>query len=286
MKELLVHVLSPSQAKLLITYAAYIARDLEMNVRYLYAHAPPNFPLTTPGSISASGKITKQDIDREKEKAGYHFRLQIDNLYASEPDLPMLEYDIETGHPPDVIQEYCKNKTIGAVMLSGSMGATLFSDDSSNVEIIRRVRCPVWIIPEGITYKPFSEILYATDYHEEDLPNLKQLAGFASKFPASITAVHITRDTGFDEKVKGEGFAVKIKKETGYEMVSVKVLPEKKGEPLVEELHKFALMMAADLIVLLRENKGFMDRLLHGSRSEKIARETQLPVLIFNEERK
>jgi hypothetical protein len=112
------------------------------------------------------------------------------------------------------------------------------------------------------------------------------MINFASGFPANITAVHITADPGFEEKVKGEGFAGMIREETGYEMISVKVLQQQKGEPLITELHNFALMMDADLVVLLRENRGFLDRLFHGSRSEKIARETKLPVLIYNEERK
>jgi nucleotide-binding universal stress UspA family protein len=286
MKELLVHVLSPATAQLFITYAAYLARDLNLTVKYIHVQAPANFPLAMPGSLSATGKVTQIDIDRETEKARHHFKNQIEKLYASEPDLPLLEYHIEVGHPPEIIYEYCKSKSVDSIMLSSSKGGSLFSDDTSNIDIIRKVRCPVWIIPEGIIYKPFSEILYATDYHEEDLPNLKLLARFASRFPASITAVHITRDAGFQDRVKGEGFASMIKKETGYEMISIKILNEKKGEPLVEELHNFALMMDADLIVLLRENRGFTDRLFHGSRSEKIARETQLPVLIFNEERK
>jgi nucleotide-binding universal stress UspA family protein len=286
MKELLVHVLSPSRARLFITYAAYLARDLDLTVRYLFIQAPPNFPLAMPGSLSATGKIALQDIEREAEKARHHFKIQIDNLYSSEPDLPLLEYNTEVGHPPDVIYEFCRSKSVDSVMLSGSTERSIFSNDSGNVDIIRKINCPVWIIPESITYMPFSEIMYATDYHEEDLPNLKQLASFASRFPASITAVHITPDAGFQERVKGEKFAGMIKEKTGYPMISIKVLPETKGEPLVEELHDFAVMINADLIVLLRENKGFTDRLIHGSRSEKIAMETQLPVLIFNEERK
>ena len=172
-------------------------------------------------------------------------------------------------------------------MLGSSKESSVLPGDSgNNIEIIRKVSCPVWIVPEGITYKPFSEILYATDYHEEDLPNLKLLARFASRFPASITAVHVTGHDCFEEQVKGEGFANLLRKESGYEMISVKVLQETKGEPLVTALHNFALMMDADLIVFLRENRKAADRLLHGSRSEKIARETKLPVLIFNEERK
>ncbi len=286
MKELLVHILEPAKAKLLITYAACLAKDLELTVRYLLVQAPPHFPLDLPGSIRSSGKMTVRDIENEKEKIKHHFELQIESAKASEPGLPILDYDIEVGNPPEVIYEYCENRDVEAVMLSSSSKNAMFSDDESNVEIIKKINNPVWIIPEGIAYNPFSEIIYATDYHQEDLPNMKQLIRMMSQFHARITAVHITGDVDFEEKVKGEEFITNIKEETGYQMVSIKVLPSTKGEPLVEELHNFALMMNADLIVLLRENRGFFDRLFYGSRSEKIAKVTQLPVLIFNEERK
>ncbi|MFO7923655.1 MAG: universal stress protein [Bacteroidales bacterium] len=286
MRDLLVYVTSPAKSQLFMSYAANIARDMELSVKYLYVHTPSNFPLGVPGSLSAATVVSQQDIDREVEKIKHHFELQISKLNASDPDLPLLEYKIEIGFPSEIMKAYCSGDMIDTIMLCGSREETVFSNDSGNIHIIREVNCPVWIVPEGITYRPFSEILYATDYHKEDIPNLKMLVRFASRFPANITAVHISESTGFEEKIKGEGFADMIKKETGYDMISLKVLPETKGEPLVDELHSFALMMDADLIVLLRENRGFIDRLFHGSRSEKIARQTQLPVLIYNEERK
>lgn len=286
MKDLLVYVDSPAKSQLFMTYAANIGRDMGLTVKYIYVHTPPNFPLGMPGSLSASAAVSQMDIDREVDKIKYHFNLQISKLNASDPGLPLLDFTIEIGLPGEILQAYCRTEMVDTIMLSSPKEYSVFSDDTDNIDIIRKVGCPVWLVPEGITYRPFSEILYATDYHKEDIPNLKLLAAFASRFPANITAVHVSGDTGFEEKVKSEGFASMIKKETGYEMISFKVLPEKKGEPLVEELHNFALTMDADLIVLLRENKGFVDRLLHGSRSEKIARQTQLPVLIYNEKRR
>jgi nucleotide-binding universal stress UspA family protein len=274
MKELVVHVVNPARSQLFITYAAYIARDLDLTVRYVYVHDAPG-----------SGPSQKEREQIQK-KAGHHFQLQIQNLYASEADLPLLEYTVEFGDPPDIMQRYCKGGRVDTIMLCGNKEYSFFSDDTGNIDIIKKVRCPVWIVPEGITYKPFSEIIYATDYHEEDLPTLKALTRFASKFPAKITAVHITADAGFGEQIKGEGFENMIKKETGYELLSVRVLAEEKKESLVTGLHNFAIMMDADLIVLLRENRSFSERIIHGSRSEKIARDTKLPVLIFNEERR
>ncbi len=286
MKELLVYVLSPAKSQLFMTYAAYIARDMNLSVTFLHIHTPPSFPMGLPGSLNAAATVNRKDIEREILNTNHHFELQISKLNASDPSLPLLEYKVEIGSPPEIIDNYCSAMLVDSIMLSGSKEHSLFSDAAGNIEIIRKVKIPVWIVPEGIAYKPFSEILYATDYHVEDIPNLKILARFASRFPANITAVHVSGNDDFEEKVKELGFADMIKSEIGYNLISVKVLKEKKGEPLVEELHSFALMIDADLIVLLRENRGFIERLMHGSRSEKIARQTQLPVLIYNEKRK
>jgi nucleotide-binding universal stress UspA family protein len=286
MKDLLVYVKSPAKSQFFMTYAAYLARDMDLSVKYLYVLTPGGYPLGMPGSVGAAAEVSLTDIERDVEKARYHFDLQIKKLNASDPDLPLLEYKVEIGFPPEILRAYCSGKMVDTLMLSGSKERSIFTGDTSNLEIIRKAGCPIWIVPEGITYKTFSEILYATDYNQEDIHNLRTLAGFASKFQANITAVHISEDLNFEERVKGAGFAEMIRKETGYDMISHKVLAETRGEPLVNELHNFALMIDADLIVMLRENKGFLDRLLHGSRSEKIARHTQLPVLIFNEARK
>jgi nucleotide-binding universal stress UspA family protein len=286
MKDLLVYVSSPARSQLFMSYAAFLARDLGLSVRYLHVHSPGSGTVGMPGSVGTASVVSLQDIESRLEKAKYHFELQIGKINASDPGLPLLEYKIETGEMSEIIKEYCTDKKVDTVMISSTKERSWLSGDSYQIDLIRKLSCPVWVIPEGIAYKSFSEILYATDYNQEDIPNLKLLARFAARFPASITVVHVSEDIDFEEKVKGAGFARMIRDETGYDMIDHKVLQEKKGEPLVRELNDFALMVDADLVVLLRENRGLIDRLLHGSRSEKIARETQLPVLIFNEARR
>jgi nucleotide-binding universal stress UspA family protein len=286
MKDLLVHVSSPAKEQLFMSYAALLAKDIGLSVKYLHVHTPGSSAIGMPGSVGTAAVVSQQDIESRLEKIKYHFELQISKINASDPELPLLDYKIETGDISEVMKEYCSGKMVDTVMISAPKERSWLSGDSYQINIIRKLACPVWIIPEGIVYRSFSEILYATDYNQEDIPNLKLLARFAARFPANITAVHVSEDVGFEEKVKNAGFAVMIKEETGYDMIDHKVLKENTGEPLVKELHKFALMVDADLIVLLRENRGFIDRVFHGSRSEKIARETQLPVLIFNEARR
>jgi hypothetical protein len=60
MKELLVNVMSPARAQLFMTYAAYIARDLGLTVKYLYVLTPPTSSLGLPGSLNAAATVNQR----------------------------------------------------------------------------------------------------------------------------------------------------------------------------------------------------------------------------------
>ncbi len=54
------------------------------------------------------------------------------------------------------------------VMVDGVKTENVLSD--LNFDIIRETGCPVWVIPKGLKYKSFTEIVYTSDYNEEDIP--------------------------------------------------------------------------------------------------------------------
>ena len=60
--------------------------------------------------------------------------------------------------------------------------------------------CPVLIMNEKLTLDSIENILYATNYHKEDIPSMKKLSELASIYDAEITALHITRDKDFDDR--------------------------------------------------------------------------------------
>ena len=90
------------------------------------------------------------------------------------------------------------------VILEGQQDDSFWMQSSTNMDIIKMVECPVWIIPKGAIYQPFSEIVYATDYKAEDIINLKKLISLFPHLMPNITALHITDSVDFEERVKKE----------------------------------------------------------------------------------
>ena len=86
MKDLLVNVLSPAKSQLFMTYAAYLASDIGLNVTYLHVHKPGGCLPGIPGSVSAFFNICRKQTAREIEKVEHHFELQIRKLNASDPE--------------------------------------------------------------------------------------------------------------------------------------------------------------------------------------------------------
>jgi nucleotide-binding universal stress UspA family protein len=56
-----------------------------------------------------------------------------------------------------------------------------------------------------------------------------------------------------------------------------------KNQDITEILNKEAAEINADLIVVLQENKNFLERIFEGSFTKELINQTQIPVLVFHE---
>jgi len=69
----------------------------------------------------------------------------------------------------------------------------------------------------------------------------------------------------------------------GYDKISFAV---REDENVVEGIMDYARNGNFDLIVLLKENRNFLQRLFTRSDSNKILSESDVPVMVFHEENK
>ncbi len=72
-----------------------------------------------------------------------------------------------------------------------------------------------------------------------------------------------------------------LQTKTGYQNITVKPLVEKDRESEAKLINEYALNIKADLIVVLRENRNFFERILSSDSTKKILKEAQLPVLVY-----
>jgi nucleotide-binding universal stress UspA family protein len=157
-----------------------------------------------------------------------------------------------------------------------------WSENLITNEIIRSVECPVWIVPREAEYCTPAEIVYATDYKSQDISTLIRLVDMLGRFSPTITALHITDDAGFESKIKETGFQKMLQNNIGYQKINVNALLEA-GQDISKLINDFAIASETDLIVILKENRSFLERIFKASPEKKIIKHACIPVLVFHE---
>lgn len=282
MKTLALFINKIDNSKKLIQYAALLGKDINAKIHVLYVQNPETYStqlyMGVSGAAIAPDPALFQKIEDDvKEKvSGY-----IKEIEAKNHETHSIEFKSEPGDAAAILEEKVESKTYDMVMLQSDAGSDFWLQDSTIMGIVRNVPCPVWILPPDVTYKPMKKIVYATDYDEEDISTLKSLTGMMKPYDSDILALHISNSDKFEDKLKSEGFAELLKEKTGYDKISVKMIPDNDDEDAVEILVGEAEKVKADLIVALKDNNNFFERLFNSSFTADLIKKAQLPILVF-----
>ncbi len=194
-----------------------------------------------------------------------------------------IDYSSEVGITQFIIEEFVSENKISMVLLENLENKSSWTQNSTNMDIIRYINCPIWVIPHESIYQPFDKIVYATDYNEEDISTLKKLIGLTNKYSPNITALHVTDSSDFEEKVKKNGFLQMVQTKTEYNKITVASLVEKNDEDIAQTINDYAINNEVSLIVILKENRQFLERIFKPSSTKKIIKKSLLPVLVYHE---
>ncbi len=266
-----------------IAYGIEIAKDFGYPMRLL--HVIDNYDYSvgygTHDTIP-NPEVSVELLEEMKKQSAESFsRMEAQLKEKYKEKLPPLETKTEVGFYTQKVLEEVKDEN-DYIMLTGKIHENIFSrfiSEDTN-KIVREAPCPVWVVPAESKYGSIRKIVYASDYHEEDIGTLKRLSSLAAVYGAKIHALHIVKNEDFNVKAKQVGFQEMIREKVGYEHIEVQVTMTSEG---IEKVDDFAGELDAQLIVMLKENKSFLDRILEGSSTKKLLMHASLPVLIYHE---
>jgi hypothetical protein len=147
--------------------------------------------------------------------------------------------------------------------------------------LIEHVTCPVFVIPENSRHAVLKKVVYATDFHPDDIPSIKHLFGLIGKpTDTELTILHNEKEYGFDEKLRWMGFREVLKEETGAKNLQFCLKSQK---DMVSAIEEFAGESDPDLLVILREKKGFFEEVFMSSETKNVLTHFHKPVLVYHE---
>ena len=285
MNTILAVIKEPDHVKGFLTYLIRMAGDLGLNIHLLYVENPVNYPLGMPDTTGTASARLQLSMEKSAEDARQAIIKAVRSLAADTPEGVSIRTSAEIGVTGLFIDKYLNSNGDSMLVLESQENESLWKQDSINMEIIRKAGCPVWIIPSGTIYQSFDEIVYATDYHEEDLTTFRNLLDLTRKFSPRITALHITDNPDFEARIKMSGFHESIREKTSYDKINVTLLNEKEDEDFGMLINDFASLVEARLIVVLKENRHFLERIFTPDLTKKIIRQAKIPVLVYHEEK-
>jgi nucleotide-binding universal stress UspA family protein len=287
MKTLLSLVDNPADPDGFILYSFEFARDYEMNLHFIYIQNPILRTLDSGSAVDLMQPVGDElDITRvEKERKNALIELDKTIQEMRKNHFPEVTAGLgsETGAMDQVVNRFAANNRADMILIKGSSANGMGILDSTNAEMLVQIRCPGLLIPAGMDYRLFRKIVYATDYNPGDIDILSDLIDFAGKYSPEIIALHLT---GSDEKVEqleSPGFKDAVIRQTGYEKISIELIRIEKGKNHGESINDFAGRVNADLVVLLKENKKFLQKIFESGITRKTLRKAQLPVLVYHE---
>jgi nucleotide-binding universal stress UspA family protein len=282
MKTLVFLIEEMQDVQKMIRYVALLAKELKLGVHVLHVQNPPSY--------GAYGHVERvippepemfEKITNESKKEIVEF---IKEIGAELAGIPSIEFKSEIGDASLILKEKVENKKYDMVVLKSNSKQGFLLKNSAIMDIVYNVPCPVYIIPSEARFQTLKKIVYATDYHEEDITMLKSLIKLTKPFEPEIIALHISNDNEFEKKLKSEGFAAIISEKTGYNKISVKMIAEEDGKDAVESLVNEAEKANVNLIVVLKQNRNFFERLFKSSFTAELVENSQLPILVFHKE--
>jgi hypothetical protein len=283
MKNLCAVINDPDQVENYLNYLKEMGNSLSRNLHLLHIENPTEYHLRAPDITGVATVKLQMNLKQKTD-------LDIDNIDRLVRELNQgagqkmrIDFSSQTGDILTILNRYISGLDDCMVVLRNRGKSSLWDPANHDIKVIQHIERPVWILPDDAEFQYYDEIVYATDYNQEDIPTMQKLIRLTRRFSPNITALHISTDDDFMARVARTGYQEMIREKTSYERISVKVLQEKEPYDMGLLVNDFSTLISAKLIVVLKENKHFLGRIFNPDSSLKIIRQAGIPVLVFHE---
>jgi nucleotide-binding universal stress UspA family protein len=162
---------------------------------------------------------------------------------------------------------------------AGALEGRLLGSNASAV--MRRLKCPVLVVPQDAEFAGFKRILYGTDMQEINRPALKLLADFAGHFDAELHVLHVLTEGEKLGPEQANSFKDQFQKAVHYPKLGFHIV-DAEADTISEVVDEFVTRHNIELVAMLTHQRGFFDQLFHPSLTKKIAVQARGPLLAFH----
>ncbi len=272
MKTLLVPVNFTEVSENALAYATALAKKLQAKITLLHAYRV----------LGYANDDTREKHEEEAELFRHSSAIKLKKL-CEEIEAQTscsCEFLNAEGSAKEVIVEQSKSlKPDLLVMGTESLNPIdrlLFETNTGTV--LKEAQCTLLVVPENASFRPPEKIVFAMDYHDSDMEEIRYLSNLAAQFDSELHIVHVVAD---DENVHyEENFFDDFKQEVSRKIKAIE-FRLLKGSNISKTLEKYVKQENIDLLAVAKTKKSLLEKFFSGSVSQKLFYHTRIPLLIF-----
>lgn len=189
---------------------------------------------------------------------------------------------VEMGAASPVIAQVAERENVDLIIIGargdGRSQHKLFG--SNTQDVIRLAQTPIWVVPEYAVYQPLNIVVFGTDLAESTPFHIWEASEMLHSFTPNIKCVHVK---------------VSDKEKTGISMADLEAFfaarsselsisfHELRDDEITGALREAAFSWEADLVVMIRPHRSWLERLVHHSETLAFSRQAEIPLLIIPE---
>lgn len=187
---------------------------------------------------------------------------------------------MQEGQPGDVIPRVAEETNTDLIVMgtAGAGGTTqLFGGGNLTLKVMADTRYPILIIPQEATYQPLRTWAYASDMQGREELLVDALVQLAGRLDSRLELVHVQQDP---EVSKSHAFILdNIRRQHGDAGLSYQFI---QASSVLQGLDQYVDRRQPDLLIMVRQDHGFWDRLFNRDKVAYSAARTNFPMLVLH----
>lgn len=258
---------------------AALALAVKLSAGITLFHACPTLPVTPYyDTVPRFGDDpARWEADSTQRLSDLHDQLR---QHCRRLSLPVPAIDLKTvqGDLGSNVAKFVAQKETVFIVMGARSDCAIdhFFNGSDTRSVIEHVHAPVLIIPSKAPLPAFKKLIMATDFNENELGAIRQLAQICKQLHAGLEVVHITlsgeiatdRETAFLQQL------AKLKSP----FISYR---EIRGREVVNRLNRICKQTGADVVSLVHHERTFFGRIFDHSITNKSLANQKVPLLVF-----
>lgn len=232
-------------------------------------------------SITPDPKMTFDKIVEREVSEASSIMEKVLSKEASRLNFPLkINKVIKEGRINKEIEESVGNAAQCIVLINQEADDYIFHSRNEIIELIESIDVISLLVPAGIEFKVFKEIVFITDFSNNfGLSSISKTTFLLHKLDPQITAVDVARPKRYLEKeLKGNKWSQAFK-ETVFPNIKTLVL---KGKKHSSAFQQYLNKEKPDLVIYSYRKPGFINQLFHNSLLEDLLKKAEYPIIYLS----